>query len=180
MFLRRTWTVPWLVWLSWLGVIPQSEGLLVWFPLRAYAYIVGLLPGWGVCERQPIDVSLLYRGFSPSLSPPFPFWRINKWIFKKPWTWTICKYFKIYRFLVKIWILGFSFLRKLWPQWAHIWFFVAIINWNWVGDASYRWGISSSIHHCYHLVPHLFTCLAHRGIYSYFIESAVLGLSFLC
>ena len=42
--------MPWLVWLSWLGVIRQSEGLAVWFP--------GLVPGWGMHKRQLINVSL--------------------------------------------------------------------------------------------------------------------------
>ena len=36
----------------------------------ARAWLAGSAPGQGECERQPIDVSLSHRCFSPSL-PPF-------------------------------------------------------------------------------------------------------------
>ena len=57
------------MWLSWLVIIPKSEISLVWFLVRAHAWGVGLVTGWGTCERQLIDVSLTHRYFSPSLSP---------------------------------------------------------------------------------------------------------------
>ena len=59
--------------------LPQSEKLLVQFPVRAYAWVASLVPGWDVCERQLIDVSLLHWCFSPSLSPSLPLSpKINK------------------------------------------------------------------------------------------------------
>ena len=54
---------PCLVRLSGLGVVPQTESLLVQFQS-------GCQPGprLGVCKKQPIHVSLAHRGFSlPSL-----------------------------------------------------------------------------------------------------------------
>ena len=53
---------PWPVGLSWLGVVPQSKRLLVWFQVRAHAWVAGLVPSWGAYKRQP-----------PSLSPSLPF-----------------------------------------------------------------------------------------------------------
>ena len=50
------------VWLSWLGIVPQSKRSLVRFLVRAHVWIV-------VYERQLIDVSLSYWYFSPFLSP---------------------------------------------------------------------------------------------------------------
>ena len=41
------------MWLSWLGVIPQSERSLVQFPVRAHAWVVGLVPSWSTYERRP-------------------------------------------------------------------------------------------------------------------------------
>ena len=51
--------VPWLAVLSWLGIILQGRRLTVQFLVRAHAWVVGLFPSWGVCKRQPIDVSFL-------------------------------------------------------------------------------------------------------------------------
>ena len=59
-------TLPWLVWLSWLGIILQSERLATRFPVRARAWVMGSVPGWGTYNRQLIDVSL------PLFLPPFP------------------------------------------------------------------------------------------------------------
>ena len=69
------------------GHHPQGEGSPVWFPVRAHAWVSGLVPGCGVVrvhnERQAIDVSLSRGCFSPSLSPSLPLsLKINK-IFKK-------------------------------------------------------------------------------------------------
>ena len=39
----------------------------------------GPRPQWGVCERQPIDVSITHRCLSPSLSPSLPLsLKVNK------------------------------------------------------------------------------------------------------
>ena len=37
----------WLVWLSGLSAILQTERLLVRFPVRAHAWVAGQVPGWG-------------------------------------------------------------------------------------------------------------------------------------
>ena len=66
---EHTW--PWPAWLSWLGIIAQSKRSLVRFPVRAHAWVVGLILGWGVYERQLIHVSFLTSVFL-SLSPSFP------------------------------------------------------------------------------------------------------------
>ena len=46
--------------LSWLCIVLQSKASLVQLPVRAQALVVGLVPGWGVFERQPSDVSLTH------------------------------------------------------------------------------------------------------------------------
>ena len=38
---------PWLVWLSGLSAGLQTKGLLVWFPVKAYAWVVGQVPSRG-------------------------------------------------------------------------------------------------------------------------------------
>ena len=57
------------MWLSWFSVVPQSERALVRPQVRAQAWVVGLVPRWGVCKRQLIDISLSRRFFSPSSLP---------------------------------------------------------------------------------------------------------------
>ena len=64
--------LPQLVWLSWLGVVPQTERPPVQFPVMVHSWITGLVPSWGAYERQPIAVSLSHRCFSPSLPPSLP------------------------------------------------------------------------------------------------------------
>ena len=68
--------MPWMVWFSGLSTSLRTKGLLVQFPVRAYAWVVDLScgpgPQLGVCERQLIDVCLAYQCFSPSFSPPSP------------------------------------------------------------------------------------------------------------
>ena len=67
------------VWLSWLGIIPQGERLPIRFLVRAHALVAGLVPSLGTYERQPIDISLSHRCFSPSLSLSFALsLKINK------------------------------------------------------------------------------------------------------
>ena len=86
-----SWVEPWPVWLSGLGIIPQSKRPPVRFPVRAHAWVAGLEPGRDICERQPSAVSLPHRCFSPSLSLPSP---LSKNEFKKAskkWSKAKCK-----------------------------------------------------------------------------------------
>ena len=69
----KEFSITWLVWLSWLGIVPQRERSWVWSLLGAHAWAVGLVPSPDVCKRQPIDVSLLHWCFSSSPSPFLPF-----------------------------------------------------------------------------------------------------------
>ena len=73
---------PWVVWLSWLGIVPQNKGLLVQFLFRAHARFVGLVPGWGVCEATNWCFSLTLIFLSHSFSFPSPLSK-NKFFFKK-------------------------------------------------------------------------------------------------
>ena len=59
------------MWLTGLDAVLRTERVLVLFLIRACAWVAGQVPVWGLeaCERQPIDVSLTHRCFSPSLSP---------------------------------------------------------------------------------------------------------------
>ena len=58
---------------DWCGsvgwVLPAKQkvagSIPIRFPIRAYAWVVGPIPGSGICERQPFNVSL------PSFLPPF-------------------------------------------------------------------------------------------------------------
>ena len=56
------------------SVVPHTKRSQHWFPVRARAYVVGLVPIWGTCGRQLIAVSLLrqwsmYVCVSPSPLP---------------------------------------------------------------------------------------------------------------
>ena len=67
---------PWLVWLSGLSASLQTEGLLVRFLVRAHAWVVGWVPGWGrTCEGLLIIVSF---PLSPCFSLPSPFSKNKK------------------------------------------------------------------------------------------------------
>ena len=57
---------PWLVWLSGLSTSLWTEGLLVWFPVRAHAWVAGQVPSGGAWEATT------HWHFSPSLSPSLP------------------------------------------------------------------------------------------------------------
>ena len=41
-------------------------------PSQGTCWVAGQVPGFGVCERQPTDVSLTYQCFPPSLPPSLP------------------------------------------------------------------------------------------------------------
>ena len=55
---------PWLMWLSELSAYLQTKGLLVQFPVRAHAWVVGQIPSRGHVTDNHILVSL---SISPSL-----------------------------------------------------------------------------------------------------------------
>ena len=78
--LQRSWFCPGQH--DQLGVFLQSERSPVWFLVRAHAWVVGQVPGWGACERRLIDVSLSHQCFSPSLSPSLPLSQEDKIFFK--------------------------------------------------------------------------------------------------
>ena len=49
-FINKTY--PWLVWLSGLSAGLQTKGLLVRFPVRAHAWVVGQVPSMGMQEAN--------------------------------------------------------------------------------------------------------------------------------
>ena len=69
----RILVLPWLVWLSRLGIIPQTERLPVEFPVKAHVWVLGQVPGWGQARRN--------RYIFLSFLPPFLSLKINT-IFK--------------------------------------------------------------------------------------------------
>ena len=54
---------PWLVWLSGLSAGLWSKGLLVWFQVRAHAWVAGQVPGGG-CMRGNHRLMFLSLSFS--------------------------------------------------------------------------------------------------------------------
>ena len=69
--------MPWLVWLSWLGVAPQKQKVASWFLVGAHAWVASLVPVWGTCRRQQVNVSVLHWCSSPSLSSSLPLSKIK-------------------------------------------------------------------------------------------------------
>ena len=68
---------PWLVWLSGLSAGLQTKRSLVWFPVRAHAWVAGQVPSWGSARTTD-------RCFSPSISPSLPLsLKINIYNLKK-------------------------------------------------------------------------------------------------
>ena len=64
--------MPWPAWLSWLNVVPPSERLLVRFPVRAHAWVVGQVPSYG-CARGNQSLHLSHISVSlPLFLPSFP------------------------------------------------------------------------------------------------------------
>ena len=64
----------------------QTERSLARFLVRVYAWVSASVPDQGVLKRQPTDVSLSHRCFSPFLCPSLPLsLKINKYnlFFKK-------------------------------------------------------------------------------------------------
>ena len=68
---------PWLVWLSGLSADLRTTGLLVQFPVGAYAWVAGQVPSG---ERVRGNHTLMFLSLS-SPSPP-PSLKINKYINK--------------------------------------------------------------------------------------------------
>ena len=64
---------PWMVWLSGLSTALTTKGLLVRFPVRAHAWIVGQVPQQGAWERQ-----LHSDVFLPLFLPLYPYLCKNK------------------------------------------------------------------------------------------------------
>ena len=63
--------LPWLVWLSVLCIVPQSERSLVWFLIRTHVGVVGRSPVQA-CMRGKTDALLSRWCFSLCLSLPLP------------------------------------------------------------------------------------------------------------
>ena len=83
-FLLKTKTQPWPAWLSWLRVILQSQRLLLGFPGSKHAWSVCLVPIWGACKRQPINIFFVTSMFlSLCFFLTLPLSKINKYIFFK-------------------------------------------------------------------------------------------------
>lgn len=49
---EKRWAEPLPVWFSCLGDILQTKGLLALFLVKANAWVVGSVPGWGAYGRQ--------------------------------------------------------------------------------------------------------------------------------
>ena len=60
------------------GHRPMQRNVTSWSQARAQAWVVGLVPSWGACERQLSDVSLTRGCFSLFLPPSPP--SEDKWI----------------------------------------------------------------------------------------------------
>ena len=61
----------WPMWCSWLGVVPQSERSLIWFQVRAHAWVAGLgSEGWSMRHNRLIFLSHNNVSLPPFL-PPF-------------------------------------------------------------------------------------------------------------
>ena len=61
---------PWLVWLSGLSTGLQTKGLLVQFPVRVHAWVLGQVPSWGHSKDNHTMMFL-----SLSFSLPSPLWK---------------------------------------------------------------------------------------------------------
>ena len=73
----KTMVEPRPEWLIWLDVFQQSERLPFRFPVGTHAWVVCLVPSWGMQS-----MFLSHRCFSAPLSP-FPLSKNKKKIFKK-------------------------------------------------------------------------------------------------
>ena len=63
----------------WIELRPANQRVASSIPGQGTCLVCGQGPQLGVCERQPVDVSLTYECFSSSLSPSLPLsLKINK------------------------------------------------------------------------------------------------------
>ena len=76
--LKKQMVFPWLMWLSGLSIISQSERSPGWFPVRAHAWVADRSQV-GTCARGKWFLFLSHIGVSLFL-PPFPSLSINKLI----------------------------------------------------------------------------------------------------
>ena len=72
--------MPWLVWLSGLSASLRAKGSLVWFPVRAHAWVAGQVPSWGHVKGNH---TLMFLSLSSSLPSPLSKNTINKMLKKK-------------------------------------------------------------------------------------------------
>ena len=70
------------MWLSGLGVVPQTERSLVGFPVRAHAWVVGQVLVGGIQEATNQRFSQTWMFLSLSFSFPPPSLKISNLIFK--------------------------------------------------------------------------------------------------
>ena len=61
---------PWLVWLSWLGVIPQSKGSPARFPVKAHTWVEGSRPGQSEQVQEATDRCFFLTSVFFSLPSP--------------------------------------------------------------------------------------------------------------
>ena len=110
-----------MVWLSWLGIIPQ--GSLVQFPVGAHAWVAGSVPWSG--SRESTDVSLSHRCFSPFHSPSLPLSleliKERKKFFNALFqlarvVWEYCNWFSIYLIetVLQTELIYYSSIRCIW------------------------------------------------------------------
>ena len=78
---------PWLVWLSWLGIVLQTGRSSVWFLVLAHAWDSGSVPSQSGCMRRMRGQNFSHWCFSPCLFPPFSslklYTKIKFYFFKK-------------------------------------------------------------------------------------------------
>ena len=63
---EKVFILPWLVWLSGFSTNLQTKGLLVRFPVRTHAWIVGQVPGGGHMKGNHTLMFLSSSFFLPS------------------------------------------------------------------------------------------------------------------
>ena len=59
---------------QWVGASspkPEDHGFDL-FPVGVHVWVVGLVPGWGMYEKQQIAITLSHQYLSPSLSASLP------------------------------------------------------------------------------------------------------------
>ena len=57
-----------MVWLSWLGIVPETKRSPVRFPVRVYAWVEGPIPSWGTHGPKEVSQSMFLSHIDISLS----------------------------------------------------------------------------------------------------------------